>query len=165
MRAGQSLHQQQCRFAAGLDSGLAGAVAQAAPHRRLWVAAPGPDRDLMVLVRAALHDVADATVADDLRDDVVAQGPESPPCRPRWPGCCNGGELRVGHRLHEGEDLEGSVDEARTQEVVDALRPGGAGAWRVIPRVREFENGSVAVVGRADLVGGLPRKSRWQSCC
>ena len=121
----------------------------------------GPaDRDLVVLVGAALHDVADAAVANDLGDDIVAQRPH------RVGGVGQAAaaevELRVGHHLHEGEDLEGSIHEAGAQQVVDALGRGGPGALRVIRRIRKFgakllivQNGSVAVPGHADLVGLL----------
>ena len=114
----------------------------------------------MVLVRAALHDVAHAAVADDLCDDVVAQGPRSVGCVGQ--AAAAEVEFRVGHHLHESENLKGPIDEARPQEVVDALRLGGPRFGRVINRVGEFvakllvvEDGAVAVVGHADLVGGF----------
>ena len=118
------------------------------------------DRHLMVLVRAALHDVAHAPVADDLRDDVVAEGAH----RVGRVGQAVAAEIELGVRLHlhEGEDLTGAVDEARPQEVVDALGLRGPRALRVVRGVRKLaaellivQDGSVAVVGDGDLVGGL----------
>ena len=94
------------------------------------------DRNLMVLVRAALHDVAHAAVADDLRDDVVAEAAH----RVGRVGQAVAAEIELGVRLHlhEGEDLTGAVDEARPQEVVDALGLRGPRALRVVRGVRKL---------------------------
>ena len=93
---------------------------------------------------------AHAAVADDLRDDVVAQRAH----RVGRVGQAAASEIELGVRLHlhEGEDLTGAVDEARAQEVVDAL---GRGVWKLAAELLVVQDGSIAVVEDGDLVGGL----------
>ena len=68
----------------------------------------------------------------------------------------------VGVHLHEGEDRAAALQEAGTQEMVDALGPAGGGARRIEAAAGELgaqllvvQDEAVAVVRHGDLVSGL----------
>ena len=125
--------------------------------------------DHVILAGVRLHDVSHALLADDLRDDVMAQ---------RADGVCGVGQaaaaeiqLVVGVHLHEGEDLAAALQEAWAQQVVDAVGPAGGGARRIGAAAGELgaqllvvQDEAVAIVRRGDLVSGLARR-RSRSCC
>ena len=112
----------------------------------------------MTLVGASLHDIPNPFVDDHFADDIVTQRPLDVGSR----GQCAASEqqLRVRIHGHEGEDLQGAVDEGGAQQVVDAQGAGGRGAHRVAPGAREeasdlviVEDAAVAVVGDSDFIG------------
>ena len=121
-----------------------------------------PDVDHVVLVGVRLHDVAHTLLADDLGDDVVAQRPH----RVGRVGQAAAAkvDLQVRLHLHEGEDLLVArlVDEAWTQQVVDAQGLAGRGALGVAAASGELaaqllvvQDQPVAVVGDLELVARL----------
>ena len=72
-----------------------------------------------------VHDVAHPLVDDHLADDVGAQRSQDVGRVAQLPA--TEVDLVVGVHGHPGKDLEGCVDVAAAQQVVDALRAGGVG--------------------------------------
>ena len=94
----------------------------------------GPvEPDIMALVPSRLHDVPDAFVYNHFRD------------------------VAVGIHGHEGEDLEGALDERGSEQVVDAQGPTrsgaggvGTGTGKEAPDLGVVQDAAVPVVGHSD---------------
>ena len=116
--------------------------------------------DEVALVGSCLHDVPHAFVDDHFADDILTQRPLD--VGRRGQGAASEQQLRVRIHGHEGEDLQGAVDEGGPEQMGNAQGAAGRGARRVAFGAREeasdlivVEDAAVAVVGDLDLVGGL----------
>ena len=111
----------------------------------------------MTLVRASLHDIPHAFVDNHFADDVLTQRPLDVGRRGQRAAAQH--EFAIGVHRGKHEYLEGTLDEAGSQQVVDAQGAAGRGARRVAAAAREeasdlvvVEDAAVAVVSHGDLV-------------
>ena len=116
--------------------------------------------DEMALVGSCLHDIPHAFVDNHFADDILTQRPLD--VGRRGQGAAPEQQLRERIHGHEGEDLQGAVEEGGAQQVVDAQGAAGRGARRVAPGAREeasdlivVQDAAIAVVGDSDFVGRL----------